>query len=159
MIEVNFYAIFLDNTTKILISLLEKSYSLKASAYLIVKDKVVAQKIDQILWSSSTWLPHCLDNEDMAKNSPIIITTDAEQPFKEKSEDDQQFLFLFEDAEFENKAYENLTVFKKVFVIFNAQNEDILKFNRKRWKQWQQSGLKLDLKYYKQSADGKFEKV
>lgn len=145
MLEANFYAVYTHSVNKVLATLLEKAQKLQASCGILLDDQYQAIELDKVLWTSLVWLPHCLTDDELAEDTPIVIG------YGKKINKITEFLFILDQAETIDYNY------KKLFVIFDAKNPEILEYNRTRWKDYLAKGI--NVKFYQQDNFGKFNEV
>ena len=146
--EVNFYAIYFGELHKSLISLLDKTLKINKTALVVAEEddyNYNNKKLDELLWTSTAWLPHCLYEEQDTMQTPVIIFNPNNYIAEKIS-----FVFLLNKVSISN--FNNI---EKLFIIFDANDSDSLSYNRKRWKEFKE--LNFNMKFYKQLKDGKFE--
>ena len=149
-VDVKFYAIAINNQVKYLIELLDKTINSNGRALVLLKDQEMLDSYNKSLWTSHTWLPHCvLGNKWEDENSIVLAIAKEHEDFQVK---DGTFLFIIDDAP--TPIISNM---EKIFVIFNKNNANILKINRQRWKDF--NNMKLDdwqMTIFNQDQSGKF---
>jgi DNA polymerase IIIc chi subunit len=146
--ETNFYAIYENNLHRVLISLLEKTLKVKHNAIILCESIEEAKKLDEQLWTSASWLPHCFFEDYEQMKTPIIIYDN--NSFDNNLVFENTFLFLLNNTE--TDLLENI---KKIYLLFDAQKEEKLSYNRIRWQNYKK--LNYSMNFYKQLKNGKFE--
>jgi DNA polymerase III subunit chi len=78
MTEVTFYT-FVPDKLGIACQLAAKAYGQKLNVLIHTSDAAIAEHLDQLLWTrpALSFLPHCRDTNDLAKQTPILLGLDA----------------------------------------------------------------------------------
>jgi DNA polymerase-3 subunit chi len=105
------------------------------------------EALDAALWTyrDDSFLPHGLEGRDELARQPVALTTGLVNP------NQAQALFLIDGATL--TAFEG---YERACVVFDGRDEAALAHARGQWKQAKASGA--ELAYWKQSADGAWEK-
>lgn len=148
MPEIAFYGILQANLYKVLAVLLEKSLQINKECQVLVGNFEESEYVNKYLWSSATWLPHCLVGAKEERQTPILIDyVNSNLSLKKQPE----YLFCVN-----NNDYHNIESFQKVFIVFNLQEPEVAKYNRQRWKSYSQNNYVVN--FFKQNLKGTFEK-
>lgn len=80
MTEVTFYTFVPDKLT-VLRQLVGKAYGQKLNVLIHATDPALSENLDRMLWTSPplSFLPHCRDTDSLARQTPILIGTDADR--------------------------------------------------------------------------------
>jgi DNA polymerase IIIc chi subunit len=149
--EINFYGVSQEDITKVVCVLLEKAYKTNSNSVLLVSNAEEAKNFDSKLWSSISWLPHCLHGDSREEQTPVVIyTINNQEDISIKNH--AKLCFIFEET-----PHQNLEKFEKAYIIFDLKNAASLKYNRERWKDLSQQNY--EMKFYKQNQQGKFEET
>jgi len=96
-------------------------------------------------WRDDSFLPHGLAEEPFAARQPVLLTTGQDNP------NGAQALFLIDGAE-----AGDLEGYARALVLFDGKDEGQLGVARAQWKALKGQGAALS--YWKQSAEGRWEK-
>jgi len=148
MPEIAFYGILHTNIYKVLAVLLEKSLKVNKACHVLADNLEESEYVNKYLWSSVTWLPHCVVGAKEEPHTPIVIDYVGSNQSLQKQ---QEYLFCINNTD-----HSNITDFQKVFIVFNLQEPEVAKYNRQRWKNYSQNNYVVN--FYQQNLKGAFEK-
>ena len=145
--EVWFYHLERTGLDQALPELLQKTLQRGWRALVRTPDPARVEHLDGWLWSyrDDAFLAHGTAEEPMAERQPVLLTTGGENA------NDAQAVFLLDDAE--PGALEG---FERCLVLFDGRDEAALAAARRRWSDLKAQGLALS--YWRQSAEGRWEK-
>ncbi len=146
--EIWFYHLERSTLDQVLPGLLEKTRERGWRALVRVADQGLLDDIDERLWTyrDDSFLAHGRAADPEAARQPILLTTDPENP------NGAQALFILDQSELgDTKGFE------RCFIIFDGRDEAAVAAARVRWKTLKDAGA--DLAYWKQSAEGRWEKA
>ncbi|MGI4850741.1 MAG: DNA polymerase III subunit chi [Janthinobacterium lividum] len=147
MTEINFYHLQQSPLEKTLPKLLEKIYSEKMKAVVLIENEEKLKEIDGQLWSysQSSFLPHGCEKDGFKKDHPIWLTTQLENP------NDASVLVVIEGEEIKD-----FTSFNKCLNLFNGYDEEAVRQARTRWQSYSNQGHTLT--YWFQDPKGSWQK-
>ncbi|QCE34231.1 DNA polymerase III subunit chi [Acetobacteraceae bacterium] len=155
--EIAFYHLMQSKVEEVLPRLLSKTLDLGEQAVVRASSDILAAEIDKTLWEyedPALWLPHAtqktLAKYDRAEDQPIWITG-PEMPAENPNQ--AQFLFQIDGGCLE----EDLTPYKRIFDLFNGNDEKLLNLARGRWKRLRNEN-RFVLTYWRQTAGGAWSK-
>jgi DNA polymerase-3 subunit chi len=143
MAEIGFYHLTRTDFYAALPALLGRTLGLGERALVVCADEGQAQKLDAVLWQSHNpdWLPHGTAQTPHAEWQPIFLTLDgAANPAG------AGFLFRLGGAAAEAED------FKRVFDLFDGNDEEQVLAARARWREAKAAGHGLT--YWKQEETG-----
>ncbi len=145
--EVWFYHLERTGLDQALPELLDKTLAKGWRAVVRAASPDRVEHLDGWLWSyrDDSFLPHGVDHEPDAARQPILLTTEMANP------NGAQALFLVDGAE--PGALEG---YERCMVLFDGRDEDQLALARRQWSALKGGGRSLA--YWKQSAEGRWEK-
>jgi DNA polymerase IIIc chi subunit len=149
--DINFYGITSEDPVKVLITLLDKAVLTQGiRSCILLKNLVELEQLDKSLWSRHLWLPHSIAGDPEENETPIVLynTEDKELSLKKNID----YLFLLDKS-----PSPVIDDFKKIFVVFNINNNDSLSYNRARWKTL--LNYEANRRFFKQNDDGKFIEI
>lgn len=149
MTEVLFYHLERRSLEDVLPQVLERTLARGWRALVRVESSDRAQEIDTLLWTSSedSFLPHAQMGDGDAAAQPVLITLEDGNP------NGADVLFLVGGAMPDNW---NGNSFSRIVVLFDGRDTAALAVARNAWKHVKELGL--DATYWRQSAQGKWEK-
>lgn len=149
MSRIDFYHLQTQNLENILPSLVEKAYETGKNIKIMVGLEENVEKINALLWAynSSSFLPHGSKKDGFADMQPIYISAKDDNP------NNSSILFLVDGAKI---LPENLNLFERVLNVFDGNNSDRLNEARQFWKNLKETDMELN--YWQQSSNGKWEK-
>lgn len=105
------------------------------------------EHLDGWLWSyrDDSFLPHGLEGEPMVDRQPVLLTTTGANP------NGAEVLFLIGGAE-----PGDLDGYARALVLFDGKDDAQLQHARRQWTAFKEAGTVLS--YWKQSAEGRWEK-
>lgn len=147
MTELLFYHLERATLESVLPGLLEKTLKRGWRATVRASSRARVEALDNRLWTyrDESFLPHAAAGEGAGE--PVWLTDGDDLP------NAPQVLFLVDGAKTEAAAIEGL---ERCVVIFDGRDEDALADARAFWKASSQAGH--DVTYWKQSAEGRWEK-
>ncbi|MCL2566918.1 MAG: DNA polymerase III subunit chi [Alphaproteobacteria bacterium] len=149
--EINFYGVLQEDVAKVACVLLEKAYKANSNSVLLAANTEEARNFDAKLWSSISWLPHCMAGEAREQETPLVIyDLNLSQDISVKNQ--AKLCFILGET-----PYNNLEKFEKAYIIFDLRDSNALKANRERWKTLVQKDYMM--RFYKQNQQGKFEET
>jgi DNA polymerase IIIc chi subunit len=135
---------------KVVATLLQKILQQNDKAIILTNTKEEAQDLDTYLWAQSGWIPHCIKGDEHELDAKVIISYDENiDDFAFELFNNIKFIFVLNNAKLLIPSNVH-----KVFIIFTPHLEDVLLFNRARWKEYK--SLNWELNYYTQEKNGKF---
>jgi DNA polymerase-3 subunit chi len=145
--EVWFYHLERSALDQVLPQLLERTL---ANGWRALVRSPLSERMDHLdgwLWSwrDDSFLPHGLADEPLADRQPVLLTTGQDNPNKADA------LFLIDDAE-----PGDLAAYKRCILLFDGRDDTAMGAARERWRVFKASGLPVA--YWRQQADGKWEK-
>lgn len=142
--QIGFYHLTRSAIQEALPALLDRTLSSGERAVIYCSSKEEVKKLDKVLWESPhyLWLPHGMEGSDHASRQPVWLAYQAERP-----PNDARFLFRLNGAE-----TADLSVFRRVFDLFDGHDEYSVKQARQRWRSFKEKGYKLA--YWKQESKG-----
>ncbi|WP_369692589.1 DNA polymerase III subunit chi [Aristophania vespae] len=142
--QIGFYHLTRTSVQEALLPLLDRTLSSDERALICCSDTEELERLDRALWESPVyfWLPHGSQKTGFAARQPIWLSAKAEPP-----PNGALFLFRIDGADIID-----VNRFKRVFDLFDGQNEDSVVRARLRWKKLKQDGF--DLTYWKQEPQG-----
>lgn len=146
--EIWFYHLERSTLEQVLPGLLEKTRERGWRALVRAADTRLLDEIDERLWTwrDESFLAHGRANAPDAARQPILLSESDENP------NAAQALFILDGSELgDTKGFE------RCFIIFDGQDESALTGARVRWKTLKDQGA--NLAYWKQSAEGRWEKA
>lgn len=149
MTEVWFYHLERARLEKVLPDLLTRTLERGWKAVVRVGSRERAEALDGHLWTfdDESFLPHGSEGEAHAERQPIYLTTGTEIP------NAADVLFLVDGAVGDP---DKLTAFTRCMTIFDGTDEEAVASARAFWKAVKAAGL--DAAYWRQSAEGRWEK-
>lgn len=114
--------------------LVRKARAAGMRVVLFAESRVQLSALDELLWtfSEQDFLPHVMAGDELAAQTPIILTDDAEQPLPH-----HQVL-----VNLSQQTPAHFARFERMFEIVSTDEEDLLA-GRERYKQYQQRGYPL----------------
>ena len=145
--EVWFYHLERTALDQALPDLLQKTLARGWRALVRSPDAQRIEHLDGWLWSfrEDSFLPHGLVDEPQARQQPVLLSTAAENVNEAKA------LFLLDDAE-----PGPLDDYERCLILFDGRDEETVTAARRRWSALKSRGHPLS--YWRQSAEGKWEK-
>ena len=143
MTEVAFYHLTRSSLEQALPKLLEKTLAAGKRALVRVGSSQRAEDLNVALWAydPASWLPHGSAQDGIAgEDQPVWLTDGDDNPGQ------APFVFLTDGV-----TQENLSVFERVFVLFDGASSEAMAGARAQWKTFKDQGLALT---YWQQADG-----
>lgn len=143
MAQIGFYHLTRTTVADALPQLLSRTLAQGQKAALWCQSKTMLEELDKLLWkvTTPTWLPHGSAGILCPELQPIWLTTETDTP------NNATFLFLLE-----NRAYENLPAFERVFDLFDGHDEAAVTAARARWSTQKAAGHTLT--YWRQEERG-----
>jgi DNA polymerase-3 subunit chi len=143
MPEIGFYHLTRTSLVAALPPLLGRTLGLQERALVLCTSPQQVATIDDALWLSQNpdWLPHGTAAAPHPEWQPIYITDTEINPAG------AQFLFLTFGAQ-----TKNLSAYKRVFDLFDGNDENAVAAARVRWKQAKEAGH--GIAYWKQGSAG-----
>ncbi len=148
MTDVLFYHLQQHPLEKVLPTLLAKS--LERGWRVVVQagtqDRVA--RLDEHLWTydDESFLPHGTNAEEDAADSPVLLTTEIDNPNKAAIRFLVDGVALPEDA----------SAYQRIVVMFDGNDDTFLAIARDQWKQVKAAGH--DAQYWQQDEDGRWRK-
>ena len=141
-----FYHLEASTVEGILPGLLEKTRQKGWRALVKLPERQLSE-MDDYLWTykEDSFLPHGRDDEPMADQQPIILSTTAQ------TAEGYQAVFLLGGAKIEN-----MSSVQRCMVMINGRSEEDILRERARWKALKDKGASLS--YYQQNDLGGWEK-
>ena len=145
--EVWFYHLERTRLDQALPELLQKTLQRGWRALVRTPDPARIEHLDGWLWSycDDTFLAHGTSEEPFAERQPVLLTTG------EENANAAQAVVLLDDAD-----PGALDDFERCLVLFDGRDETALAAARKRWSELK--GRDLAISYWRQSAEGRWEK-
>jgi DNA polymerase-3 subunit chi len=139
MVEIGFYHLTRTDVFAALPALLGRSLQAGEKALVVCPDDATLKLLDEQLWTchNPEWLPHGTAQTPHPEWQPIFLTTQT-------SENPAQAAFLFRI----NGAGDEISGFKRVFDLFDGNDEEAVKAARERWRAAKAAGHSLN--YWKQ---------
>lgn len=149
MAQILFYHLTETALEEALPVLVEKSLAKPWRVVIQTPDAAKRDTLDDHLWGyrRDAFLPHGKDGDEAADRHPIFLTTEMENP------NQAQIRFLVDGA----AVPDTLDAYERVMVMFDGKSEDAVAHARGQWKALKESGHTLA--YYKQNAQGRWEKA
>lgn len=146
--EIWFYHLERSTLGQVLPGLLEKTRERGWRALVRASQSGLLDEIDERLWTyrDDSFLAHGRAEEAAADRQPILLTSSPENP------NGAQALFIVDSAELGDTEG-----FDRCFIIFDGRDEAAVNEARGRWKTLKEQGA--NLAYWKQSAEGRWEKA
>ena len=146
MTEILFYHLERGRVEDVLPGLLEKTLARGWRAMVQTSDTARVEQLDSFLWiyRDDSFLPHGGGSDGTGQ--PIWITDNNET-------NGADVLFLVDGAQVDTEAAAG---FERCVLIFDGRNDDALSNARGFWKEG--NGAGFDATYWKQSAQGRWEK-
>ena len=126
MNNINFYHLKNTGIYSTLSKLLEKAMQEGKQSLVLTGSSTVTNALDEYLWSYdlSSFLPHSKLGDQEICSSPIHISNEIDYL------NNAQFLFVVST---DNVNVDEILNYKRTFIIFNNDDNDVLKFNRSLW--------------------------
>ena len=152
MTETLFYHLERRALDDVLPGLIEKTLERGWKALIRTESSERADAIDNLLWSYSeqTFLPHAQAGDGNPKRQPVLITVEDDNP------NGANVLFLIGGAAAPPWSAAEIRNLTRVVLMFDGRDADSLARARSAWKDAKAAGH--DVTYWKESANGKFEK-
>ena len=152
MTETLFYHLERRALDDVLPGLIEKTLERGWKALIRTESSERADAIDNLLWtySEQTFLPHAQAGDGNPKRQPVLITVEDDNP------NGANVLFLIGGAAAPPWSAAEIRNLTRVVLMFDARDADSLARARSAWKDAKAAGH--DVTYWKESANGKFEK-
>ncbi len=114
--------------------LVRKARAADMKVVLFVEDQAQLSALDELLWtfSEQDFLPHVTASDELAAQTPVILTDDADQPLPH-----HQLL-----VNLSRTTPPHFARFERLFEIVSTDEDDLLA-GRERYKQYQQRGYPL----------------
>lgn len=146
--EIWFYHLERSTLQQVLPGLLEKTLERGWKALIKVAHPNRIDEIDQHLWTwrDDSFLPHGREDEPHAERQPVLVGESGE------NRNGAQALFIIDGAELGPTEG-----FARCFIIFDGRDDRAVQAERERWKALKGQGA--NLAYWKQSAEGRWEKA
>jgi len=153
MPEVWFYHLQRQSLEQVLPMLLEKSLERNWRVTVQASSEERLDALDQWLWtySEGSFLAHGRPRDGDAEMQPVFLTTGLENP-------NHAPVRLFIDSASTIPLLESAAAseYARVILLFDGNHDDELSFARDEWRRLKAAGA--DLSYWKQSAEGRWEK-
>ncbi|MBQ7659766.1 MAG: DNA polymerase III subunit chi [Alphaproteobacteria bacterium] len=148
MLRIDFYHLQKNTLDEALPKLLAKAYETGEFIKLKVGGELRVDYLNTLLWTfdEEAFLPHGTKKDGFSEMQPIFISADDKLP------NEAALLFLVDGA---NVDFENAGNFKRIFYIFDGNNENELQKARKVWKDF--SLNEAEKHYWQQNNLGKWE--
>jgi DNA polymerase-3 subunit chi len=146
--EIWFYHLERSSLEQVLPGLLEKTRERGWRALVRAADPARLRELDERLWtySDDSFLAHGRADQPLAERQPIVLSDAPENP------NGAQALFILDQSELgDTKGFE------RCFILFDGRDETALHGARERWRTLKEQGA--DLAYWRQDADGRWEKA
>ncbi len=142
MAEIGFYHLTRSDVSAALPALLGRTLGLSERALVVCPDEATLKTLDAALWTCANpdWLPHGTAKTPHPEWQPIYLTVGEENPA------DAAFLFRI------NGAGGDPAGFKRVFDLFDGNDEEAVAAARARWRAAKAEGHTLA--YWKQEDTG-----
>jgi DNA polymerase-3 subunit chi len=152
MTETLFYHLERRALDDVLPGLIEKTLERGWKALIRTGSSERADAIDNLLWtySEQTFLPHAQAGDGNPKRQPVLITVEDDNP------NGANVLFLIGGAAAPPWSAAEIRNLTRVVLMFDGRDADSLARARSAWKDAKAAGH--DVTYWKESANGKFEK-
>ena len=152
MTETLFYHLERRALDDVLPGLIEKTLERGWKALIRTESSERADAIDNLLWtySEQTFLPHAQAGDGNPKRQPVLITVEDDNP------NGANVLFLIGGAAAPPWSAAEIRNLTRVVLMFDGRDADSLARARSAWKDAKAAGH--DVTYWKESANGKFEK-
>ncbi len=145
--EAWFYHLERTGLDQALPELLQKTLARGWRALVRTPDPARLEHLDGWLWSfrDESFLAHGLASEPHAERQPVLLTSGSENL------NAAQAVFLLDDAE-----PGPLDGFERCLVLFDGRDDEAVAAARRRWSELK--GQSLAVSYWRQSAEGRWEK-
>ncbi len=140
MAEIGFYHLTRTDFAAALPPLLGRTLSLGERAVVICPDAARVAALDKALWANPDWLPHGISATPHPEWQPIYLTQEDANPAG------AAFLFRIGGAAVE------LSLYRRVFDLFDGNDEAEVAAARNRWREAKAAGHGLT--YWKQGEAG-----
>lgn len=149
MTEVTFYHLTETSLGDALPGLVEKSIARGWQVTVQARDEDACDELDALLWAYDpvSFLPHGRDGDEPEAAHPVFVTATSQNP------NSSQMRFIVNGAD----VPADLAPFERVALMFDGAKEDVVAKARADWKMLKAAGH--NLAYWKQSAEGKWEKA
>ncbi|MDZ7823348.1 MAG: DNA polymerase III subunit chi [Ahrensia sp.] len=150
MTDIVFYHLTATTLDEALPVLVERSRQRDWKVTIQTNSDGARDRLDGRLWSyaAESFLPHGRDGDAHEKLHPVFLTTQ-----KDMNQNDSQIRFVVENAALPDQ----LNVFERVAIMFDGNDSDAVDQARANWKALKADGHQLT--YWKQSAEGKWERA
>ncbi len=147
--EVTFYHLTETSLEAALPTLVEKAQARGWRVAIQVPDDAACVAVDQMLWTHDAlgFLPHGRDGDEPASDHPVFVTAGTANP------NDAAMRFIVMGA----TPPDDLSGLQRAALMFDGNDAEAVARAREDWKMLKARGLPLA--YWKQSADGKWEKA
>ena len=145
--EILFYHLERQSLEQALPHLLELSLEREWRVVVQAGSDELVSALNSHLWTyrENSFLPHASDQEGLAEDQPIWLTSKPENP------NEATVLFLVDGAQ-----RDDIHGFDRCVYMFDGADEAAIAQARQNWKSLMDKGMKAT--YYQQSAEGKWEK-
>ena len=152
MPEILFYHLERRTLEDVLPSLLEKTRKRGWKASVRVGSAERMEVLDNHLWtfSEQSFLAHGTSADGYSARQPIFLTTEKDDPH------DADVLFLVDGEVVDKWDEDSLNKFERIVFLFDGGEGDALNNARSAWKRAKEIGHEVT--YWKESADGRWEK-
>ncbi len=152
MTETLFYHLERRSLDAVLPGLIEKTLERGWRAVIKTESAERADAIDTLLWTydEQSFLPHAQMGDGKPERQPVLITVEDGNP------NSANVLFLVGGAEAPAWSGADAGILKRIVLLFDGRDPDMLARARAAWKQAKDAGH--DVTYWKESQSGKFEK-
>ncbi|HUM07825.1 MAG TPA: DNA polymerase III subunit chi [Acidocella sp.] len=142
MAEIGFYHLTRSDVSAALPALLGRTLGLSERALVVCPDEATLKHLDAALWTcpNPDWLPHGTAKTPHPEWQPVFLTLDGDNPAG------AAFLFRIGGAE------ADVAGFKRVFDLFDGNDEEAVMAARTRWREAKAAGHSLA--YWKQEETG-----
>ena len=141
-----FYHLEVSSVEGVLPGLLEKTQK-KGWRALVKLPEAQLKEMDEYLWTykDDSFLPHGRDDEPMADQQPVALSTSAE------TANGYQAVFLLGGSDIED-----MSGVERCMIMINGRSEADVTHERQRWKALKDTGASLS--YYQQNDRGGWDK-
>lgn len=148
MAEIGFYHLTTSPLEKALPRLVEKILEAHKRGVILCASEERLDFLNGALWTigKASFLPHGSAKEGFAKDQPIWLTTQDENP------NNSQFLILTDGSE-----SSSLSTYERCLDLFDGNDDEALSNARARWKVYKDHGYTVT--YWKQTDTGSWEKA
>jgi DNA polymerase-3 subunit chi len=148
MTEMLFYHLQRQPLERVLPTLLEKSLERGWRVVVQASSEERIEALDAHLWTfrDDSFLPHGTWREAEAREQPILLTVNADNP------NDAAVRFLVDGAPVPADA----DAYQRIVLIFDGEDDDAVTVARERWSEGKANGF--DVTYWQNDEDGRWQR-